>query len=177
MTCEGMMGRGKNQPEERRGQSRGGHSLSDEGFRLWEAPWKPLSSAVRGCVPRLSAASFNIQIFILIRDNFYCGKICAVLSHVWIFGTLWTIARQTPLSMGFSRQEYWSGLPCPPPGDLPHPGIKPESPALAGRFFITEPPSKPLSLVLRIKLLYQVLLLLTHLNPSTSSTCVAKTFS
>ena len=46
--------------------------------------------------------------------------------------------------MGFSRQEYWSGLPFPPPGDLPNPGIKPVSPALAGRFFTTEPPGKPI---------------------------------
>ena len=44
--------------------------------------------------------------------------------------TPWTVAHQAPLSMGFSRQEYWSGLPCPPPGDLPDPGIKPRSPAL-----------------------------------------------
>ena len=54
--------------------------------------------------------------------------------------TLWTIACKARLSMGFSRQEYWSGLPCPTPGDLPNPGIKPvslTSPALAGRFFIT----------------------------------------
>ena len=54
--------------------------------------------------------------------------------------TLWTVAHQAPLSMGFSRQEYWSGLPCPPPGDLPHPGIEPASlmsPALADRFFTT----------------------------------------
>ena len=54
------------------------------------------------------------------------------------FATPWTLAHQAPLSMGFSRQEYWSGLPCPPPGDLPYPGIKPASlmsPALAGRFF------------------------------------------
>ena len=52
--------------------------------------------------------------------------------------TPWTIAHQAPLCMGFSRQEYWSGLPCPPPGDLPYPGIKPvslRSPALAGGFF------------------------------------------
>ena len=52
----------------------------------------------------------------------------------------WTVALPTPLSMGSSRQEYWSGLPCPPPGDLPNPGIKPtslESPALAGGFFTT----------------------------------------
>jgi len=45
--------------------------------------------------------------------------------------------------MGFSRQEYWIGLPCPPPGDLPHPGTEPTSPALEGRFFTTEPPGKP----------------------------------
>ena len=55
------------------------------------------------------------------------------------------LAHQVPLSVGFSRQEYWSGLPFPSPGDLPHPGIKPESPALAGRFFRkTKPPGKPL---------------------------------
>ena len=46
-------------------------------------------------------------------------------SHVQLFTILWTIACQAPLSMGFSRQEYWSGLPCPPPGDLPHPGTEP----------------------------------------------------
>ena len=51
--------------------------------------------------------------------------------------TLWTVAHQAPLSMGFSRQEYWSGLPCPPPGDLPDPGIKLGSLALAGGFFTT----------------------------------------
>ena len=56
---------------------------------------------------------------------------------------LWTVACQALLSMGFSRQEYWSGLPCPPPEDLPDPGIEPVSlmsPALAGGFFTTEPP-------------------------------------
>ena len=64
-----------------------------------------------------------------------------VLSHfsrVQLFATLWTEAHQDPLSMGFSRQEYWSGLPCLPPGDLPDPGIEPNfftSPALLGRFF------------------------------------------
>ena len=60
-----------------------------------------------------------------------------VLSHVQLFVTPWTVACQAPLSMGFSRQEYWSGLPFPSPGDLPNPGIKPESPALAGEFFAT----------------------------------------
>ena len=51
------------------------------------------------------------------------------LSRVRLFATLWTVADQAPLSTGFSRKEYWSGLPCPPPGDLPDPGIKFESPA------------------------------------------------
>jgi len=54
--------------------------------------------------------------------------------------TVWTVACQTPLSMGFSRLEYWSGLPCPPLWDLPDPGIEPTSlmsPALAGGFFTT----------------------------------------
>ena len=58
--------------------------------------------------------------------------------------TPWTVARQAPLSMGFPRQEYWSELPFPPPGDLPNPGVEPASPVLADRFFSTAPPGKPL---------------------------------
>ena len=57
--------------------------------------------------------------------------------------TPWTAAHQAPLSLGFSRQEYWSGLPSPSPEDLPDPGIDPTSPALAGGFFTTEPCGKP----------------------------------
>ena len=60
------------------------------------------------------------------------------ISRVQFFATLWTVALQAPLSMGFPRQEYWSGLPFPYPGYLPDPGIKPTSlmsPALAGGFF------------------------------------------
>ena len=53
-----------------------------------------------------------------------------------------TVAIQAPLSLGFSRQEYWSGLPFPSSGDLPNPGIEPLSPALAGVFFTSEPPEK-----------------------------------
>ena len=61
-------------------------------------------------------------------------------SRVRLCATLWTVALQAPLSMGFSKHEYWCGLPFPPPGDLPDPGIKPESlmsPALAGGFITT----------------------------------------
>ena len=68
--------------------------------------------------------------------------------YVQLFATLWTVVHQAPLSMGFLRQEYWSGLPFLSPGDLPDPGIKPTSlasPALAGRFFTTELPGKPRS--------------------------------
>ena len=57
--------------------------------------------------------------------------------------TPWTVACQAPLSMGFPRQEYWSGFPFPSPGDFPDPGIKPTSPALAGGFFTVEPLGKP----------------------------------
>ena len=63
------------------------------------------------------------------------------------FATPWTVALQAPLSMGFPRQEYWSGLPFPSPGDLPDPETEPMSPALAGGFFTTEPPGKPILLV------------------------------
>ena len=59
------------------------------------------------------------------------------------FATPWTVGHQAPLSMEFSRQEYWSWLPFPPPGDLHGPGIKPTSPALTGVFFTIEPPGKP----------------------------------
>ena len=59
------------------------------------------------------------------------------------FVTPWPVARQAPLSVGFPRQEYWIGLPFPTLGDLPNPGVKPMSPALAGRFFTTESPGKP----------------------------------
>ena len=65
------------------------------------------------------------------------------LSHVQLFATPWTVACQAPLSMGFSTQEYWSGLPFPSPEDLPNPGIKPGSPALQADALSSEPPGKP----------------------------------
>ena len=74
------------------------------------------------------------------------GCVCAVLSrfsHVQLFATLWTLACQAPLSMGFSRQEYWSGWPFPSPGILPNPGIESGSPALQADALTSEPPGKP----------------------------------
>ena len=72
-----------------------------------------------------------------------CRALVAVLSlsGVQLFVTLWTAALQTPLSVGFPKQEYGSRLPFPPPGDFLNPGIKPTSPASAGRFSTTEPPA------------------------------------
>ena len=68
------------------------------------------------------------------------GCVLSLFSCVWLFVTLWTVTCQALLSLGFSRQEHWSGLPCPPPGDLTDPEIEPSSlmsPALAGGFFTT----------------------------------------
>ena len=65
------------------------------------------------------------------------------LSRVQLFATPWTVARQAPLSMGFSRQEYWSRLSFPSPGDLPYPGIEPGCPALQADALSSEPPGKP----------------------------------
>ena len=64
------------------------------------------------------------------------------LSHVWLLATPWTVAHQAPLSKGFSRQESWSGLPFPSPGDLPNPGIEPRSPTLQADALTSEPPGK-----------------------------------
>ena len=94
------------------------------------------------------------NVFFKVRHNNNCtAHVCVCVSSVLsIFVTPWTIALQAPLMMEFSRQEYWSGLPFPTPGDLHYPGIEPASsvstvsPALAGRFFTTEPPGKTHSL-------------------------------
>ena len=82
-----------------------------------------------------------------IYQNVICNthsKQVKSLSHVRLFVTLWTVAYQASPSMGFSRQEYWSGLPFPSPGDLPDPAIKPGSPALEADTLTTEPPGKPI---------------------------------
>ena len=84
----------------------------------------------------------HFRLFLEIRSNGVCVHAWS-LSGIRFFATPWTVALQATLSMGFSRQEYWSGLPFPSPGDLPDPGIKPVSSALAGGSFITVSPGKP----------------------------------
>ena len=85
--------------------------------------------------------------FIYILNILVSVCVCAQsLSRVQLFATPWTVAHQAPLSMEFSRQDYWSGLPLPTPGDPPGSGIRPASlavAALAGGFFTTPPPGKP----------------------------------
>ena len=65
-----------------------------------------------------------------------------LLQSCLTLATLWTVVCQVSPSMGFSRQEFWSGLPCPPPGDLPDPGFEPGSPALQADALLSEPPGK-----------------------------------
>ena len=82
----------------------------------------------------------KIKILAKISSRFTLSLCVHVQSISRDFETSWTVACQAPLSMGFSRQEYGSGLPFPSPGDLPNPGIEPASPALAGGFLTLAPP-------------------------------------
>ena len=101
-----------------------------------EVPWRHESCLIYTQFSEGIHTTFDFSGFFIFLDvnwEFHMLLCCAVLSQfnrVWLFVTLWTIARQAPLLMGFSRQEYWSGLLCPPPRDLPNLGIEPTFPAL-----------------------------------------------
>ena len=89
-------------------------------------------------LPKVTDYPSNIGAYFSCFYTFMC--VLSGFSRVQLFVTLWTLAHQAPLSKGFSRQDYWSGFPCPPPRDLPDPGIESmslASPVLAGRFFTT----------------------------------------
>ena len=108
----------------------------------WSHSWSTFSKILQ--VAGLSWLSFSPP---SVRIAWWTPK-QDLLSHPVVsdsFVTPWTVACQAPLYTGFPRQEYWSGFPFPSPGDLPNPGIKSVSPALAGRFFTTEPLGKPQS--------------------------------
>ena len=91
--------------------------------------------------------SRTLEVYLLCKNHLTRAKQCVCVlccfSRALLFETPWTVAHQAPLSMGFSRQEYWSGLPCPFPVDLPNPGIKIVSPALQADSLLLEPPGKP----------------------------------
>ena len=159
-----------------RGWEAGGAALLSPGHRPQQQASKPLgkghtqgaASQFPGCndlvsLPQMGEFRGFVCIYIYIyipwihtcsvtqRSNTsppctpWCVCSC-VPSRVQLFVTIWTVAREDPLSMGFSKQEYWSGLPFPSPGDLPNPGIvEPESLALAGSFFTAEPPRTPVN--------------------------------
>ena len=102
--------------------------------QLFAGKTLPQPAGSRKCLPRVQW---------ILKQGFLHYRNACVFSHSvvsWLLVTPWTVAHQTSLSMGFSRQECWNGLPFPPPRYLPHPGIEPTSPTLAGRFFTTEPP-------------------------------------
>ena len=79
----------------------------------------------------------------MVDIQYYVNSCCSANKSRLTLLQLWTIAHKAPLSMGLPRQEYWNRLPFPSLGDLPNPGVKLMSPALAGLFFTTEPPGKP----------------------------------
>ena len=89
---------------------------------------------------------------------------CLVTQLCLIDTTPWIVAHQAPLSRGFSRQEYWNGLPCPSPGDLPSLGIEPWSPALQVDSLLSEPPGKPEVVISLFYLLLLLLLLLSRFS-------------
>ena len=110
--------------------------------RCYPCAYRPLCSPCLLCYSSRASATVSLSPAwpstcfppsVLHRSVFTCMAagvhVCCHFSHIQLFVTLWTVAHQAPLSMGFSRQERWSGLLCPPPGALPHPGIEPASPA------------------------------------------------
>ena len=114
----------------------------------WRMQWQPTPGFLPGKPHRQKSLRSYVyevsksQIWQALNNNSYYYQVyeLSCFNHVQLFVTHWTAACQAPLSMGFSRQEYWSGLPCPPPGDIPDPVIEPTSlmsPALVGRFFTT----------------------------------------
>ena len=142
------------------GSRRVGHLLSDFTFTLmhWRRKWQPTPVFLPGeSQGRWSLVGCHLwghtesdtteatQQQQQQRSNTQHGNhsCCLLVKSCLTFLTSWTVAHQAPLVCGFTRQEYWSGLMLPTPGDLSHPGIKPASPALASGFFTTEPPGKP----------------------------------
>ena len=110
-------------------------SLPPRNPNSWEEKELPKPMCPGGCL--------HAECWVIIEA---CMCVRAKLLQLCLFWTLWTVTCQAPLSMGFSRQEYWTGLPFPPPGDLPLPGIEPASlmsPALQADSLPLAPPEKP----------------------------------
>ena len=122
--------------------------------RFWWGPSSRLQTAICFVLTRQEAGSLLTFIRALIPFMSSALIKCAQpLSRVQLFVTPWTAACQAPLSMEFSRQEYWSGLPFPSPGDLLNPCIKPMSPALQADSLPSESPGKPSALIISFLIL------------------------
>ena len=117
----------------------------EQGQEQYIGNYRTLQKEIKDVDKRGTSHAYELKFSILLTWQF-CNSSMKVkvksLSHVQLFATPWTVAYQLPLSMGFSRQEYWSGLPFPFPGDLPNPGIEPESSALQADTLPSEPPGK-----------------------------------
>ena len=103
---------------------------------------------VSSLLPQIVCQCCSFPLFTQVTQQ-ECVRATSHFSPAWLFAILWTVAHQAPQPMGFSRQEYWGGWPCPPPGHLANIGIEPTflmSPALAGSFFTTASPGKPLGI-------------------------------
>ena len=124
--------------------------LSNEysGLTFFRTDWFDLL-AIQGTLrsllqhPNSTASTLQPSAFFMVQPS-HPYLHAYLLSCVWLVVTTWTVVHQAPLSMLFSRQEYWSELPCPPPGNPPNPGIEPRSPALQADSLQSEPPGKPI---------------------------------
>ena len=129
--------------------------------QTWSCGWLRCLRAILLEMPLLSTVITSSSLFTLVPlgifslrlfqsksyshlgASVFCEWVSEWSRSVWLFVTPWTVAHQAPLSMGFSRWEYWSGSPFPSPGDLPNPGIEPRSPTLQADALTSEPPGKP----------------------------------
>ena len=109
------------------------------GHRWAQARWPAGSGLGLRSATGQKLKAFCVQFFKNLLTVLVLGGFVQSLSRVRLFVTPWTVARQAPLSTGFSRQECWSGVPFPSPGDLPDPGIKPESPTLQAGSLPSDP--------------------------------------
>ena len=108
------------------------------GFSAWLIRWLTFPCVSSHHVPSM-CIGLHVQNSCFYKDTSHVGLKVKSLSRVRLFATPWTVAHQASPSIGFSRQEYWSGLPVPSPGDLPDPGIEPRSPALRAEALTSEP--------------------------------------
>ena len=107
---------------------------------LCGAEFSPVTGTKMRLQSRLRISNtLQVSLFLITAKwDYLCTNVLSCFSHVQLFTTLWTVAHQAPLSMGFPKQEYWSGLPFPSPGDLPDPGIEPRFPALQADSLLSE---------------------------------------